>query len=71
MNLTNIYDFTFSSNYLTNHEYVCFLQQEHVRSGIHAGGIKFNRGQVRIYEYNHFIKIEKEKDQYFAIYFCK
>ena len=27
MNLTNIYDFSFDENYLTNNEYVCFLQQ--------------------------------------------
>ena len=27
MNLTNIYDFSFDENYLTNHEYVCFIQQ--------------------------------------------
>ncbi len=39
MDLTNIYDFTFDDNYLTNHEYVCFLQQEHVRRGMHAGGM--------------------------------
>lgn len=31
MSLTNIYDFTFSDNYLTNHEYVCYLQQPEVR----------------------------------------
>lgn len=42
MNLTNIYDFTLESNYLTNHEYVCFLQQEHVRRGIHVGTQSFN-----------------------------
>lgn len=44
MNLTNIYDFTFDGNYLTNHEYVCFLQQDHVRRGIHVGGREFNKG---------------------------
>ena len=27
MNLTNIYDFTYNENFLTNHEYVCYLQQ--------------------------------------------
>ena len=31
MDLTNIYDFTFDDNYLTNHEYVCFLQQPQVQ----------------------------------------
>lgn len=41
MNLTNIYDFTFGSNYLTNHEYICFLQQEHVRRGINVGARRF------------------------------
>ncbi len=31
MNLTNIYDFTFDENYLTNHEYICYLQRPYVR----------------------------------------
>ncbi len=31
MNLTNIYDFTFDENYLTNHEYICYLQRSEVR----------------------------------------
>ena len=41
MNSTNIYDFTFDQNYLTNHEYVCFLQQPYVRRGIHVGARQF------------------------------
>ena len=44
MDLTNIYDFTFDDNYLTNHEYVCFLQQDEVRRGIHAGNATFHKG---------------------------
>ena len=44
MNLTNIYDFTFNDNYLTNHEFICYLQQDHVRKGIHAGGLAFSKG---------------------------
>ena len=44
MNLTNIYEFTFDENYLTNHEYVCFLEQPHVRRSIHVGGVPFRRG---------------------------
>jgi len=42
-NLTNIYDFTFSGNYLTNHEYLCHLQKPKVRRGIHVGNRPFNR----------------------------
>ena len=44
MNKTNIYEFTFDQNYLTNHEYVCFLQQPHVRRAIHVGTRIFNQG---------------------------
>merc|ERR1719312_218365 len=44
MALTNLYDFTFDQNYLTNHEYVCFLQQAYVRKGIHVGARKFADG---------------------------
>ena len=34
MNLTNIYDYTYTDNYLTNHEYICYLQQDSVRRGM-------------------------------------
>ena len=44
MALTNLYDFTFDQNYLTNHEYVCFLQQAYVRKGIHVGARQFADG---------------------------
>ena len=44
MNLTNIYDFTYNENFLTNHEYVCYLQQPRIRHAIHAGNATFNKG---------------------------
>ena len=46
MKLTNIYDFTFSGNSLTNNEYVCYLQQPEVRQAIHAGNASFHRGNI-------------------------
>lgn len=49
MNLTNIYDFTHdtSSNFLTNHEYVCYLQDPQVRRAIHAGNANFHKGKIQ------------------------
>ncbi len=58
-NLTNIYDFTFSGNYLTNHEYVCFLQQADVRSGIHVGNKPFNRGYDSYVFLNESVMVDK------------
>ena len=37
MEFTNLYDFTFNDNSLTNYEYVCYLQQPEVRRAIHTG----------------------------------
>ena len=49
MNLTNIYDFTHdtNSNFLTNHEYVCYLQDPLVRRAIHAGNATFHTGKLK------------------------
>ena len=60
MNLTNIYEFTFDQNYLTNHEYVCFLQQAHVRRGIHVGGQMFNQGFESYMHLNQTIMVSKK-----------
>ncbi len=54
MHLTNIYDFTYNDNFLTNHEYVCYLQQPSVRKAIHAGDVTFNKGYV---SYNHLNEV--------------
>ena len=44
MNLSNLYDFTYDGNYLTNSEYVCYLQKPEVRKAIHAGNAQFGHG---------------------------
>ena len=56
MDLTNIYDFTFDQNYLTNHEYVCFLQQPYVRRGIHVGATQFGAGLDSYKELRTFVR---------------
>jgi vitellogenic carboxypeptidase-like protein len=60
MNLTNIYDSTFSDNFLTNHEYVCYLQKPSVRRGIHVGNMKFNKGFVAYNQLNESIMVSKK-----------
>ena len=60
MNLTNIYDFTFDQNYLTNHEYACFLKQPHVRRAIHVGTKKFNDGTISLFHLNQTIMVSKK-----------
>jgi hypothetical protein len=52
MNLTNIYDFTYNENFLTNHEYVCYLQQPRIRQAIHAGNAAFNKGMALFFNQN-------------------
>ena len=52
MNLTNIYDFTYNENFLTNHEYVCYLQQPRIRRAIHAGNAAFNTGKTLFFYHN-------------------
>ena len=52
MNLTNIYDFTYNENFLTNHEYVCYLQQPRIRHAIHAGNANFNKGTALFFNQN-------------------
>ena len=49
MNLVNIYDFTYTGNYLTNNDYVCFLEQPHVRKALHLGNAQFQTGDL-LYE---------------------
>ena len=61
MDLTNIYDFTFDDNYLTNHEYVCFLQKEQVRRGIHAGGATFHKGHDSYTYLNESVMVSKKE----------
>ena len=58
MNLTNIYDFTHdsSNNFLTNHEYVCYLQDPKVRRAIHAGNAKFHSGKI---QFSYFRKMNE------------
>ena len=60
MNLTNIYDFTFSQNFLTNHEYICYLQKPSIRRAIHAGDAEFNRGLTSYYQLNQAIMKSKK-----------
>jgi len=59
MNLTNIYDFSFDDNSLTNHEYVCFLQTEKVRKALHVGPLPFNSGFV---SYNYLNEVTSFKN---------
>ncbi len=62
VNLTNIYDLTLlDSNYVTNHEYVCFLQQAHVRDGIHVGAATFHRGKAAYAALNASVTTSKKK----------
>ena len=49
MHLVNIYDFTYTGNYLTNNDYVCFLEQPHVRKALHLGNAQFQTGDL-LYE---------------------
>ena len=61
MSFTNIYDHTFDGNYLTNHEYVCFLQQDHVRKGIHVGDASFNNGYASYTFLNESVMVSKKE----------
>ena len=47
-------------NYLTNHEYVCFLQQDNIRRSIHTGTRAFNRGQKSFIHLNNTIMASKK-----------
>ena len=51
----------FSQNYLTNHEYVCFLQQDTIRRSIHTGPKSFNRGIESYQHLNNTIMVSKKK----------
>ena len=46
MYAVNVYDFTNTGNYLTNHEYLCFLEQPHVRDALHLGDAQFQNGHL-------------------------
>ena len=46
MDLVNFYDFTFTGNYLTSNDYVCFLEQPRVRKALHLGNIQFQFGDL-------------------------
>ena len=60
MNLTNIYDFTYSQNFLTNHEYICYLQKPWIRRAIHAGDVEFNKGYKSYHHLNEAIMVSKK-----------
>ena len=46
MYAVNVYDFTNTGNYLENHEYLCFLEQPHVREALHLGDAQFQNGHL-------------------------
>jgi len=46
MDLTNMYDYTYTGNYLTSNEYVCFLDKPEVRQALHVGNTKLRFGEI-------------------------
>ena len=46
MDLTNLYDFTYTGNFLTSNEYVCFLDMPEVRQALHVGNARVRYGEV-------------------------
>lgn len=61
MPYTNIYDFTFNGNYLTNNEYVCYLQQPQVRKAIHVGNATFHSDNVAYVHLRNQMMISKNE----------
>lgn len=57
---SNIYDFTFDENFLTNHDYVCYLQNPIVRKAIHAGDAVFNDGYAVYNELRESMMVSKK-----------
>ncbi|CAB4065263.1 CPVL [Lepeophtheirus salmonis] len=60
MSMTNIYDHTSESNYLTNNEFMCFVDQDHVRKGIHVGDAKLWKGIEAAKFLNNTIMVSKK-----------
>eukprot|EP00096_Caligus_rogercresseyi_P002259 TRINITY_DN14334_c0_g1_i1.p1 TRINITY_DN14334_c0_g1~~TRINITY_DN14334_c0_g1_i1.p1 ORF type:complete len:317 (+),score=50.04 TRINITY_DN14334_c0_g1_i1:459-1409(+) len=60
MSMTNIYEHSFESNYLTNNEFICFVDQDHVRKGIHVGDAVFQRGVQSAIFLNNTIMVSKK-----------
>jgi len=46
MDLTNVYDYTYTGNYLTSNEYFCFLDLPEARQGLHVGRAKLRYGEI-------------------------
>ena len=61
MPYANIYDFTFNGNYLTNNEYVCYLQQPQVRKAIHVGNATFHSDNVAYVHLRNQMMISKNE----------
>ena len=46
MDLTNVYDYTYTGNYLTSNEYFCFLDMPEARQALHVGKAKLRYGEI-------------------------
>jgi len=46
MDLTNVYDYTYTGNYLTSNEYFCFLDLPEARQALHVGRAKLRYGEI-------------------------
>ena len=46
MDLSNVYDYTYTGNYLTTNEYFCFLDLPAARQALHVGRAKLRYGEI-------------------------
>ena len=61
MFLSNLYDFTFDGNFLTNNEYVCYLQNPQVRKAIHVGNVDFKSGGFSYHNLRDSVMVSKKE----------